>query len=144
MWREGRHVRVNLAGMQVGAVVLYGALEERSQEHQRVGWDSLRGHPFALAIPVSRNCEAGKARPVSIRSASSTSKGITKWSASISLRTRSISIFFCSRTWCRSFMVDSRPRLALCHASDFSHRKELFRRRPPFEEASNCPLSNEA
>ena len=96
----------------------------RSQEDQRGGWCSVRGHPFALAGPLPLNCKTGEASPCSIQSSSSASKGITKRSASISLRTRSSSIFFCFRTWNRSFMVGSRPRPALCHAGDFSRRNE--------------------
>jgi hypothetical protein len=41
----------------------------------------------------------------SIKSASSASKGIAKWSALISFRTPSISLSCCFRTWYGSFMV---------------------------------------
>src|SRR5713101_7876002 len=61
------------------------------------------------AVPVARNLRGG-ARPFSIQSASSASKGITKCNASISLRTRSMSSSFCLRTWNKSFM--SAPAVA--------------------------------
>src|ERR1700686_600147 len=46
------------------------------------GYVSVRGHPFTPAVQVPRNCETerGGASPFSIQSASSASKGITKWS----------------------------------------------------------------
>jgi len=60
------------------------------------------------AAQLARN--RGGARPFSIQSASSASKGITKCNASISLRTRSQSSSFCLRTWDKSFM--SAPAVA--------------------------------
>ena len=84
---------------------------DRSNESRVTMWFLLpykqcteRTYRVLPAVPVARN--RGGARPFSIQSDSSASKGITKCSASISLRTRSMSSSFCLRTWNMSFMSD--------------------------------------
>jgi hypothetical protein len=67
----------------------------KRQANQRASSCSLRGCPFTPAVPVTPNCGTEReASPCSNQSAFSVSKGITKWSALISFRTRSISHFF--------------------------------------------------
>ena len=62
----------------------------------RYSRDNNPDKPLTPAVPFRRNCgaETGEVSPFSIQSASSASKGITKWSALISFRTRSISHLF--------------------------------------------------
>ena len=76
---------------------IYKMQQEAGKSTRQFGFSSWL--PFHAGSPVPPNCETEReASPGSNQSASSASKGITKWSALISFRTRSISISFWLRT----------------------------------------------